>query len=113
MSEPTLTEIFGSQASQNLNSLIISKMDLEDVGLPPVTANKPEQILAALILLFAENLTESARTADPENRNITIYYGGQDITGSTTSPAGTFLRDAYSVLLYRPYSLQPPDPSDY
>lgn len=110
MAEPTLLSVFGFGATQTLSSLTIAKADLASVGLTAQVENTAESLFVALLLLAARELTEPNRAPDLVNRNVTIPYGGQDITGGTTNPS---LRDAYSVLLYRPYSLDPVDPDNF
>lgn len=110
MAEPTLQSVFGAGASQTASGLTISKADMASVGLTAAASNTAESMFVAIVLLASRELTEANRATDNVNRNVTVPYGGQDISGSTTAP---FLRDAYSVLCYRAYSLSPIDPDQF
>jgi len=110
MPEPSLQSVFGAGATQTASVLSIAKADLASVGLTAADANTAESLLVALILLAAKELTEANRAGDTVNRNVTLPYGGQDVSGTVAAP---FLRDAYSVLLYRAYSLSPVDPDQF
>lgn len=110
LAEPTLSDVFGNGATQTASTLAISKADMASVGLSPSASNTAESMLVSILLYAAIRLTEAARTADQANRNITVYSGGQDITGS---PPNVFLRDVYSVLMYRPTTIQVIDPDNY
>lgn len=110
MAEPSLQDVFGSGATQSSANITIAKADLASVGLTAQNSNTAESIFVSLILLAARSLTEANRATDNVNRNVTVPYGGQDISGTTQSPV---LRDVYSVLMYRPYSLSPIDPDNF
>lgn len=110
MAEPTLQDVFGSNAAQSASDLTISKTDLATIGLTPSASNSGESLLVAVILYAAIRLTETARSADQVNRNVTVFFGGQDISGS---PPNVFRRDAFSLLLYRATTIAPVDPDDY
>lgn len=111
MAEPTLQEVFGANATQSATDIVIKKADLASTGLVAAVDNKAEQLFVGMLLRSAATLTEASRQSDQSNRNVTVYYGGQDLTGNAST--GTFRRDAYSVLLYKPRALDPVSPSDY
>lgn len=110
MAEPSLQSVFGPGATQTSTNLTISKADLATVGLTAQASNTAESLFVAFILIAAKELTEANRAGDTALRNVTLPYGGQDVSGAIAAP---FLRDAYSVLLYRPYSLAPVDPDNF
>ncbi|WP_414622045.1 hypothetical protein [Calothrix sp. CCY 0018] len=59
MAEPTLQEIFGTGASQDLASLTIDKTDLTAVGLTADANNTGESLLIAVLLKAREYLTQA------------------------------------------------------
>lgn len=110
MPEPTYGAVFGSGALQDADKITIFKPQLQVVGFIPAAVNTAESILVALMLLAQQELTEEKRALDPANRNVTIFYSGQDlITQANTN----YRRDAFSLLLYKPQSLAPVVPADY
>lgn len=111
MAEPTLGEVFGNFASQSLTELRIDKADTSTVGLTSSGNNTAEALLVAIILKAATSLTEVARITDIVNRNVTIEYAGQDLINQ--GGGNVFLRDAYTISLYKPTSVVPIDPDNY
>lgn len=111
MAEPTLIEVFGAGATQDVLTLTISKDDLEAVGLTPMAANTAESLLVAIVLLAANVLTESARFADSDNRNVTIEFLANEIL--TQGINDEFLRRSYALSAYTPFTSDPVDPDDY
>lgn len=110
MAEPTLADVFGSGASQNANVLTIQKSDLAGVGLTASASNRAEALLVAIILRASQSLSETARTVDLVNRNVSVSYVGQDLV----SQAGqSYRRDAWTVLGYKSTALIVVDPDDY
>jgi len=57
MAEPTLQEIFGASALQDLDSITIAKSDL--VGLIADAENTGESIVAALVLKIKSSLSQT------------------------------------------------------
>ena len=110
MSEPTLAEVFGASASQTSTTLTITKSDLAIVGLTASSSNTAESLLLALILFSQRNLTETNRSTDTANRNLSVSYGGQDLVQQGTD---NFRRDVFSVLAYKSTTLATVDPNDY
>lgn len=110
MSEATLSQVFGANSLQNINSVTISKADLVSVGLEPDENNSAESLLVALILLCSRELTETNRSVDLDNRSMSVVYAGQDLVSQS---GRIFRRDAFSVLLYKTSAYTPVSPSDY
>lgn len=50
MAEPTLTQVFGSGATQDATTITISKSDLTEIGLTPDANNSAESLLIAEIM---------------------------------------------------------------
>jgi hypothetical protein len=71
MAEPTLTQIFGANATQSSSTLTISKTDLAAVGLTPSTSNTAESLWVSLLLLAKAQLTGANQETNPE-QSITI-----------------------------------------
>jgi hypothetical protein len=111
MAEPTLSEIFGATSSQTAASLTINKSDLSVTGLVPSSTNTPESLLVALIIYASRSLTETNRSSDTVNRNVTVNYSGQDLVNG--SGGAFYRRDIYSALLYKSTTIATIDPGDY
>lgn len=72
MTEPTLVQVFGSNATQDSSNLVISKSDLAQIGFTASSENTAESLLAALILKAGEYLTEANQEASGKDMSITI-----------------------------------------
>ena len=110
MAEPTLAEVFGAGASQTAQQIVIQKADLASVGLSSSPNNRAEQLLVAIMMKAALALTESARTTDIANRNVSVNYVGQDLVNQGGQP---LRRDAFTLLAYKSTILTTVDPDDY
>ena len=110
MSEPTLTEVFGANATQTSTTITISKADLASVGLVAASNNTAESLLVAILLKAESVLSEPNRSLDATNRNVTVNYGGQDLVETNNA---YYRRDAYSVLMYKTTTLAAIVPGDY
>lgn len=66
MAEPTLQQLFGANATQDMNSLIIDKTDLVAIGLTASATNSAESLLAAIIAIAQQTLTTTNQEANPE-----------------------------------------------
>ena len=66
MSEPTLTEAFGSGTIQDADSITILKKNL--IGLEAKTENTSEQIIAGLTLKLATTFSEANQTSNPDQQ---------------------------------------------
>ncbi|MDJ0797885.1 MAG: hypothetical protein QNJ51_13895 [Calothrix sp. MO_167.B12] len=66
MSEPTLTEVFGTNSTQDINSLNISKLDLANTGLIALEENTAESLFVAIIKLAANYLKTANQELDPD-----------------------------------------------
>lgn len=71
MAEPTLAQIFGANATQTATQLIISKADLAIVGLTASGTNTGESLLAAIIALSQQTLTDTNQETNAD-QSITI-----------------------------------------
>ncbi len=66
MAEPTLTEVFGDNATQDATTLTISKADLVDTGLTPAADNTAESLVAALLKKQRGKLNIANQELDPD-----------------------------------------------
>lgn len=66
MAQPTLQAVFGTNATQDANTITISKADLSTTGLTPAATNTVGQILAALVKKIEPVLSSDAQTANPD-----------------------------------------------
>ncbi|WP_088243946.1 hypothetical protein [Calothrix rhizosoleniae] len=68
MSEPTLTEVFGANATQDASTVTINKADL--AGLTASATNTAESLLAAIMIQAATTLTQTKFDGDTD---VSIY----------------------------------------
>lgn len=111
MAEPSLQNVFGASAAQTATTLTITKADFASIGLSASAANTSESLLVAILLFAAQSLTENNRLTDLANRNIGIDYSGQDLI--TQGAGSVFLRDAYTISLYKSSTIAVIDPDNY
>ncbi|MFM6668835.1 MAG: hypothetical protein ACKPJO_01645 [Dolichospermum sp.] len=111
MPQPTLTEIFGSGATQTATTLTISKSALATVGLTASSDNSAEAILAAILLIAKINLTEEKFTLNID-QSIVIDNGFKSTTIRGTNNV-QYLTDQLTVTLAKVDPLSPLDPDDY
>lgn len=74
MAEPSLADVFGAGAIQDSASLTIQKTALSAVGLSATATNTAESLLAAIVLLAQQSLTDSAFQSNLD-QSITIVPG--------------------------------------
>lgn len=60
MAEPTLQEVFGANATQDVNSITIDKNDLISLGLTADANNTAESLVVAISLLIQNGLPQSS-----------------------------------------------------
>jgi hypothetical protein len=77
--KPTVTQVFGSNATQTSNALTISKTDLAATGLTASSDNTSEELVVALLKLWQSTLTAASQEANPEQQ-VTIEDSFQQIT---------------------------------
>ncbi|MFM6724762.1 MAG: hypothetical protein ACKPJF_09995 [Dolichospermum sp.] len=110
MPQPTLTEVFGSGATQTATTFTISKSALATVGLTATQDNSAESLLAAILLIAKINLTETKFESNID-QSIVIDNGFKSTTirGNNTQ----YLTDQLTVTLAKVDPLSPLDPDDY
>lgn len=79
MAEPTLTQVFGSGATQDSSELIIQKSALSSYGLTASSSNTAESLVVALIKMWQAYLTPTNLEANAEQQ-ISIEDSFQSIT---------------------------------
>ena len=82
MAEPTLGQVFGSNAAQTSSPITISKADLATTGLTASSTNTAESLLAAIVLLAKTSLTPENFNTVPE-QSVTIAPGFNSIVAKT------------------------------
>lgn len=109
MSEPTLTQVFGANASQDANTITIAKADL--IGLTASANNRAEQIFVGILLKAFNYLNPTNQTNDPDIQ-VTIEKG--DFSSSIVfRNNANYRQDAFTVNLQKPDIAATIDPDDY
>ncbi len=94
MAEPTLTSVFGANATQTSTDLVIKKSDLVDTGLTPGASNTAESLLLAIVLKFKATLTDAAREINID-QSVAVTDGFSP--SITTRNNAIYLRNTISV----------------
>lgn len=109
MPEPTLSQVFGSNSSQTSTQLIISKADLESIGLVPNANNSAESLFISLLLFAKQYLNDNNLLTSPE-----IQVSIDDPSQSLTTQNGTRYRlTSYTIELYKIEPAATINPMDY
>jgi hypothetical protein len=109
MTEPTLQQVFGTNATQDATTITLTKADL--VGLTASASNTAESIIAAIVLTAADNLTEENRAADTSgDRQCVIVDAGDQLFNDGVSD---FQIRSFAFQFFKAYSLTSFDPDDY
>ncbi|MFM6725706.1 MAG: hypothetical protein ACKPJF_14880 [Dolichospermum sp.] len=111
MPEPTLTEVFGTGATQTTTTITISKSALATVGLTASSDNSAEAILAAILLIAKINLTETKFESNID-QSIVIDTGFKSTTVRGSNNV-QYLTDQLTVTLAKVDPLSPLNPNDY
>ena len=101
MAEPTLTEVFGTGATQTSTGLTVTKAPMSEFGLTATGTNTAESLLGGIVAVAAKNLSEANRANDRVNRNLTISPAGFDVVEDPAGSGQYFRRDIYTVILYK------------
>ena len=94
MAEPTLTAVFGANATQTSTDLVIKKSDLTDTGLTASANNTAESLLIAIILKSKSVLTDTSRNTNID-QSIAVTDGYSP--SITTRNNAIYLRNTISV----------------
>ncbi|MBD2495006.1 hypothetical protein [Nostoc sp. FACHB-280] len=110
MAEPTLTNVFGTGATQDASTLTISKSALATVGLTASGSNSAESLFVAIILL-AQSYLNDTNQANNINQSVSIS------TASTPSFVSrdntTYIRDSIAIEIDKLAPTLTIDPDDY
>lgn len=98
MAEPSLTQVFGAGATQDLSTLTISKGDLTAVGLTVSANNTAESLLVAIMLKFKTTLTDESRDLNID-QSVAVVDGFSPTI--TTRNDSIYLRNTISVEIDR------------
>jgi hypothetical protein len=107
----TLQELFGVNAVQTADELIIKKSDLSAVGLTPTANNRAEQLFVAILLKALENfqglITDENNIPITDENNFPIEYDNRNIwelleifRWGTYFPEGTTDRIRNQIILH-------------
>lgn len=107
MAEPTLTQVFGENATQTATTLTITKADLD---LTASGANTAESLLAAIIKKSLDHLTEENRAASPTQQQISSIDNGDQIYSDGITD---YLVRSIVIQFFRDYSVSTLNPDDY
>ena len=109
MAEPTLVQLFGTNAFQDLDSLVLIKSDLAAVGLTASATNTPESLLAAIIALAQSALGELTFDTNLD-QSITITDGADTLVTRNNT---TYRQKTKTIDFFKPDSSGNFDPDDY
>jgi hypothetical protein len=87
MAEPTLTDVFGSGATQDATTVTFTKASLASVGLTASATNTGESLFAALVLAMRTRLTAAGVDANAD-QSISVADGFDSLIRSVDA-AGT------------------------
>ena len=113
MAEPTIIQVFGAGATQSGSTLTISKTDLQAVGLTPSASNTAESLLAAVLFLAQNYLTQTNFDANLD-QSVTITPGFNSIV-QRDDGTGVFVeyrQNQFNVNLHKT-DVTTLDPDDY
>jgi hypothetical protein len=97
MAEPSLTTVFGANATQTATDLVIKKSDLVAVGFTPATVNTAESLLIGIMLKFKTVLTSDARDTNVD-QSVAVVDGYSP--SITTRNSTIYLRNTISVEVF-------------
>ena len=109
MAEPTLVQVFGTNASQDATTLTIAKADLNSTGLTATATNTPESLFVAILLKAANYLNEANQQTNADIQ-ITIAESFQSLVSRNNQQ---YRQRSYSVNLDKPDTAGGIDPDDY
>lgn len=109
MAEPTLIQVFGNGATQDANTLTISKADLVTVGLTVSANNTAESLVVALIKLWQLQLTATNQENNPE-QGLTIETGFPTYVSRNDQQ---YRQDSKTINIQKLDTTTDVDPDDY
>ncbi|MEQ9355114.1 hypothetical protein [Coleofasciculus chthonoplastes] len=109
MPEPTVPQVFGSNANQTDLILEIKKADLATVGLTPNANNTAESMFVALLLLNRQHLNTDNQANDSDIQ-ITIQDGPESLVERNGT---TYRQRLFYIYLDTPDSPATLDPNQF
>ncbi|BAZ66277.1 hypothetical protein NIES4106_53560 [Fischerella sp. NIES-4106] len=109
MAEPTLQQVFGANATQDANTITISKADLASIGLTASANNTAESLFAAIIAKAQQQLTSTNQTENIE-QSVVIEDGFQSLV---TRNNATYRQVTKTITFEKPDNSGTFDPDDY
>lgn len=108
MAEPTLSDVFGANATQDATKIVIMKADLAAPGYTPGAADKAETILFAIFKKAAAYLTPTALDSNLD-QSISIDSG---IASLDSRGGQNFRQQSYSFNVQKPDNSADISPDD-
>lgn len=111
MAEPTLQQVFGTNATQTSTTITISKTDLAAVSLTASSSNTAESLLTAILLQAQSYLTQTNYDANID-QSIVLVTGYSSFTTRGTNNT-SYRNDQITVTLSKVDSSSTIDPDNY
>ena len=108
MTIPSITDVFGANATQTATAITIQKADLPT--LTASTTNNGQELFVGILLAAIAKLTPAARSTDPDVK-IEISYSGQTVFPGTGGNNNR--QDTYSIILHKTVPAESVDADDY
>jgi hypothetical protein len=109
MSEPTLQQVLGANATQDANTITIYKSDL--TGLTPQAENTAESIVVGMLLKILQTLSQDNFDANID-QSIYLSLGFPNFTFRGTNQ-DSYRVDVININLAKPDTAGTIDPDDY
>lgn len=112
MAELSLTDVFGSGATQTATTITISKADL--AGLTPSTNNSADSLSVALLNRFTTLYTPTIRSTNKDVSLVAELSPIPSIEGDfAATPNLAYEVSNYQIGVYKLYPSSTPNPNDY
>jgi hypothetical protein len=109
MAEPTLQQVFGTNAAQDSTTITISKADLVSVGFTAAASNTAESLLVAIILKAQTYLND---TTQETNTDVQVTVS-ESSTSLVTRNNIRYRQASYSIELLKLDTTAAINPNDY
>lgn len=110
MAEPTLSQVFGSNATQDATTLTIPKADLASVGLTASANNTAESLIVAILLKAADYLKD---TNQQTNTDIQVTIADSGFPQIVTRNNVQYRQVTFNINLQTPDTGFTLDPNNY
>jgi hypothetical protein len=112
MPEPSIQQVFGTNAQSTATTLTIAKADLATVGLTASANNTAESLFVAMLLMAKNSLTTTAQETNPD-QSVTVAEADFNFQTLVTRNNATYRQSTYSVNLQKLDTGSTIDPDDY